>query len=738
MHLLQVILSLLLLVNSRTAYAVAELSGLIIHQKTLKILDCAFEPCVFMAFAAMELHNGLFTMNEQRLGSGLANDVFSFCFILAFLIGSYTIGYFWGSNIDLFEHLAANFIRSTTLAVAVVIPCIDNVASYAMGQLRKLWEHRRAVLSIGAALALAFPCCHLVATHIKSILLYGLVFALVIAFAISALVLVIGVAKGFFILASCIVSAYLNPSNISANRIRPSEHTRVPVTSRNVSNSKVHGNSHVNLQDSEISSKHDCSPSNNNGHIGSSPVSNGQSSAPKPSSSPQTDSGKSSGCSAAKSNGHTRANSGSSGSSKPSVPRSTSSDQPSRPSTRTSVSEPIDHEQCLHNVRVFQMALEQVANENTQLAADKTELSTENAHLKSDNEGLRRQMFMAEENFEEHLKSLKYLEAANAELRIQLEHQCRLNLKKDAEFDERIKTFINNFFPQFDDIASSSLPTTPSSGYYLPSSSKTPTNATGSPVSHLSIITNESSTPRGPQSPATVSSGPSLPFSPATPSTCSRIVSPNSLRKPFRNCTPGRPGLPTPEALNRKPDPTVKMVGPSTPATVSSGFSLPCPSEFSAQSSSAISPALLVHLPARVGNGPGLTSPLPMLIGDKLPRPERLSTPSTVSSGTALPVPTPTTKSSSTKPVPVKSLLRPNGARFSRNSRYESPLARLSSIKRALSLRRSGFATPENIDRPQRFSNFLDFEDSPATVSSSSTLPMPSPGNNSSTCDPFI
>ncbi|KAK8154134.1 hypothetical protein BC567DRAFT_277126 [Phyllosticta citribraziliensis] len=702
MHLLQVILSLLLLVNSRTAYAVAELSGLIIHQKTLKILDCAFEPCVFMAFAAMELHNGLFTMNEQRLGSGLANgsyfllskpclgdtdettDVFSFCFILAFLIGSYTIGYFWGSNIDLFEHLAANFIRSTTLAVAVVIPCIDNVASYAMGQLRKLWEHRRAVLSIGAALALAFPCCHLVATHIKSILLYGLVFALVIAFAISALVLVIGVAKGFFILASCIVSAYLNPSNISANRIRPSEHTRVPVTSRNVSNSKVHGNSHVNLQDSEISSKHDCSPSNNNGHIGSSPVSNGQSSAPKPSSSPQTDSGKSSGCSAAKSNGHTRANSGSSGSSKPSVPRSTSSDQPSRPSTRTSVSEPIDHEQCLHNVRVFQMALEQVANENTQLAADKTELSTENAHLKSDNEGLRRQMFMAEENFEEHLKSLKYLEAANAELRIQLEHQCRLNLKKDAEFDERIKTFINNFFPQFDDIASSSLPTTPSSGYYLPSSSKTPTNATGSPVSHLSIITNESSTPRGPQSPATVSSGPSLPFSPATPSTCSRIVSPNSLRKPFRNCTPGRPGLPTPEALNRKPDPTVKMVGPSTPATVSSGFSLP------------------------------------------------------LSSGTALPVPTPTTKSSSTKPVPVKSLLRPNGARFSRNSRYESPLARLSSIKRALSLRRSGFATPENIDRPQRFSNFLDFEDSPATVSSSSTLPMPSPGNNSSTCDPFI
>ncbi|KAK8222536.1 hypothetical protein BKA81DRAFT_351684 [Phyllosticta paracitricarpa] len=183
------------------------------------------------------------------------------------------------------------------------------------------------------------------------------------------------------------------------------------------------------------------------------------------------------------------------------------------------------------------------------------------------------------------------------------------------------------------------------------------------------------------------------------------------------------------------------MDGSKTPVTVSSGCSLPCPSEASNQSSTSLSPAMFVHIPAKVGQGPGLPSPdvLSPLISASGGKFSPLNTPATPSESSPLPCPSQATTSRCFGPVSVNSIYKPSYLRFACDIDNESPLVnQTKSTGLASSTSIQGYATPFARARAQSFPNYLDFEDSPATVSSSSTLPVPSPSNTTSTCDPFI
>ncbi|KAK7509415.1 hypothetical protein IWZ03DRAFT_409958 [Phyllosticta citriasiana] len=458
----------------------------------------------------------------------LGLDMVTFYSILAFLIGSYATGFFWAASLDLLAQLTDGFIHSTTVAVAVTIPHVEHVVSVALGQVRGLREYARAVISTGALLALAVACHHSVAAHVADFVLYCLVFTVIGTFLASAIALVAAVSQCFLIIGSCVVEAFLKKSGA------PEPTTCI---TRNV-------------------------------QMNSSPLDT-------------------------QSRNQTRSHSHSSasGSSTPSIIPSNSSGQPSRPSTRTSVSEgATDHENCLNQIRILQMAIGLLADENFRLSAEKTDVVAENVHLKNTNEGLRRQAFRAEENFEEHCMSMKHLEAANAELCVQLQDERRSNSDKDAEFDERIKEFIRLYFPRHKDISSPKSTAAPSS----PAISSTLATPQASVAKFISAI---------------ASDGSSLPFEP-----------------------------------------------PNTPTQIS-----------------------------------------------------------------------------------VNSKIKPSRHRYLMTSNSASPLVGYANSNDVASSLNDQMHTPPYAQtRAKRFSNYLDFEPSPATVSSCLTLPVPSPSNTTSTRDPFI
>ncbi|KAK8153968.1 hypothetical protein BKA80DRAFT_320968 [Phyllosticta citrichinensis] len=723
------LLNLLLLLNGHVVGAIAELLNLTVHHSTSKVIDCALQPILILVFVAMELHGALLLSDELRFCSGstagsysprsgysceyadIQTDLVSFCLILAFLVGGYTRGFFWDATINLSEKLVDQFIHSTTLVVAVVIPFVEQLFSFTMSQLERLREHKLATISTGALLTLVFACRHFIATYAASVALFCLVFALIGIFTVSAIVLLVCAAQCFVILASSFMRARLC--------------SHVPVTSNNRVTTKSNGRVSSFKGESCASKTSSASPtlatlsSNNNGHTGTSCTTTNQSSVSKGPTSKNAPT-------ETQRPPVTKNPSSTSGSSKPSVLLSTSSDQPSRPSTRTSVSEEVD--QYLSHIRILETALDHVSNHNVHLESEKKQLLAENSLLKFNNQNFRHEAFKAEESFQEHLKEMEHLKAANAELCLKLENERRLNLEKDEEFDDRIKAFINEFFPQFIDIASptSSVTTSPSTRS---------SNTIASPTSAELSVT------------ATPSAGSSLPFSPGSLYTASprgnSIVSINSLVKRRKRTTPTGPGLRTPIAIKRflgeqkyTPD---KMEGPQTPATVSSGCSLPCPSETSSKPSTTISPAASVHIPARTGNEHGLSTPRALLTtsirrrlrqsGYAQPR-----TPATISTCSPLPFST-ATMVSSFGSVSVNSMVKPSRFRNANMPSFESPCANHHDCME----QNGAHVTPYATARAQRFSNFLDFEDSPATVSSSSTLPMPSPSANTSPShDPFI
>ncbi|KAK8173239.1 hypothetical protein IWX90DRAFT_475909, partial [Phyllosticta citrichinensis] len=173
------LLNLLLLLNGHVVGAIAELLNLTVHHSTSKVIDCALQPILILVFVAMELHGALLLSDELRFCSGSTADLVSFCLILAFLVGGYTRGFFWDATINLSEKLVDQFIHSTTLVVAVVIPFVEQLFSFTMSQLERLREHKLATISTGALLTLVFACRHFIATYAASVALFCLVFALI-------------------------------------------------------------------------------------------------------------------------------------------------------------------------------------------------------------------------------------------------------------------------------------------------------------------------------------------------------------------------------------------------------------------------------------------------------------------------------------------------------------------------------------------------------------------------------
>ncbi|KAK7555210.1 hypothetical protein IWX49DRAFT_56746 [Phyllosticta citricarpa] len=727
MHPLLLILHLLLVINGHTYCAAVDLFGLPFYDTAPAIIDRAFQPFLILGFVAMELQGALLSDEHQFRSVAMAAPL-SYFTILTFLITNYAVGFFWSSCVDLLVQLEDNFIRSMTLAVAFAIPCIENMASLTLDQIKRLPNYKRTILSTSIILALAFACSNVVATHAADIFLYSLIFANVSAFVIFALVLTAGVVRCFFIFTSYITMKCLEKIVVSS---KTQHHL-----------SKRQRNSHVPhchppmSSGLTFSSLDDCCRA-----CGSCP------------STVQSTSIKSPVLSTERTENQTRArvsshfSSSSSKSSKPSGPSSASS-QPSRPSTRTSVFD-VDHGHCQNRITVLQMALDILASENIKLASEKAELSNETAHLKTKNEFLRHQAFQAEGNFEEHLESLKFLETANAQLLQELQNQRRINSEKDAEFDSRIEEFIQNVYPEYSEVTSSSVPST-SSVTSTPSSSSetlvTPNNSHGAVKSvakyNISLLKRCKTS-----SPAIVSSGSSLPFSPFSPATPARSfghVSPNSLAKRFKDCNPNGPGLPTPGPRTRLADPSKFVTSAElvTPKTVSSGCSLPFSLEASTERSGFISPTdVTVPFRARVGAGCDLPSlgVLGPIFSTAGPKRSPLKLPTTPLDSSPLPCPSVVTVSDCFADFSVNSAVKPSCSHHTGHNSFESPLAGYTANgNHSSSMCISGFTTPKDIIRPQRFSNFLDFEDSPATVSSSSTLPIPSPSNTTSSSDPFI
>ncbi|KAK7516951.1 uncharacterized protein IWZ02DRAFT_34385 [Phyllosticta citriasiana] len=748
MHLFQVILHLLLLANSHAVCAVAELFDLPVHLSVPRTIDCVIQPLLIMGFVTLELHGALFSSDEQRFGPGVTTGLLSYCLLLTFFISTYTLGFFWEASLELFSQLTTKFIECTTLTMAFAIPVMEEIACSALGQLGRLRDYRQTILSSIASVALVFAFHNFLVANAKRLVLFGLVFSLVSIFIISATVLMVGTARCMFFVVYYMTTAFLDTVTVAYND-RRILNTHVNVTSCNsgscplqyslAPSNRVTSNSRTHKSTCRVVANQDIAPDartslNNPGKNSSSSVDKSRSRS-------------------------------SSGSSKPSVEWSNSTGPPSRPSTRTSVSATADHQQCLHNIQVLQMALDQVATENVRLAHEKTELSTENAFLKSNNEGLRHQAFCAEENFGDHINALKCLEAANSGL-LKENEVYRLKLvEQDMHFDSVLKDLIDRLCP---DSVHSYASETPSDWSTLSLSTPTPTppgyvnshsslsspekpseifKVTGPSIAHKSTKNRFNKTSSlSTSTPGSTSSSSWLPYTPrlvVTPSGSIKYVSHSSLVKRRKPLTSMGPGLKTPDAIARflgeKPYVPDKMVGPKTPVTVSSGCSLPFSPDESIETSAIISPAsVIIPLKTRIGAGPGLPSPTALALGKNFPSPH--GSPSIPSTSSPLPFSPLAATESSFGRVSINSLFKPSRHRSAGGNCFENPLLNnMNKIDKDPLMDGPKFVTPHAEARARRFSNYLDHEPSPKTVSSCSTLPVRSPStSNTSSCDPFI
>ncbi|KAK8229312.1 hypothetical protein HDK90DRAFT_557939 [Phyllosticta capitalensis] len=402
----------------------------------------------------------------------------------------------------------------------------------------------------------------------------------------------------------------------------------------------------------------------------------------------------------------------------PSADLSGQSSTPSRPISRSSHPTTIsDLDQCIRIVDSCMERIQELQTE-TQLLRQKNghvhQLEVEVELLRARDEHSRRDRFQDEQKFQSMLKGFEFLEAVNADLLAENQDLRQALDRNEEEGNALLKEFVQSFCPQHLDLFSDSG---------LTSSLSAPKSSSQQPVTpggdHIPVQT---PVKRSLHLPDTPSSGPSLPFSPRTPVIRSvGHISPTSLIKPLHPKTPSGPGLPTPEAMKRRFDPTVKIVVPRCPTTVSSRNSLPCPSSASTNSSypfefepvdHSLSPSPktikkydqgIRLFPAK----PGLPCPMRQVFGDRIPEEH---SPTIPEDSPSLPRPTPIPVPSRFGRVSVHSLNRPY---FGGHGGYGPAL--------------SAFSTPPD----------PDFQGPPSYASSNgSPLPAPSP-RPSDDYDPF-
>ncbi|KAK8208182.1 hypothetical protein IWZ01DRAFT_551868 [Phyllosticta capitalensis] len=440
----------------------------------------------------------------------------------------------------------------------------------------------------------------------------------------------------------------------------------------------------------------------------------------------------------------------------PSIDLSGQSSTPSRPISRsshpTTVSE-LDEfikivDDCMDRIQVLESDNETLRKSNGHVL----ELQLENEMLRVKYEHSRDDVLRHEQNFQGAVKGIEFLEAANAEL-LEQNHYLRQKLAEDEEEGEaRLKEFVKSFCPQHLDIFTDAPPSCQSLHSSLLITPEAP-------------VSDKTSAKNVPLLPETPSSGPSLPFSPRTPTEHSiGHISPTSLIKPLNPRTPTGPGLPTPEAMKRQFDPTVKIVVPHCPDTVSTRNSLPCPTSASTNSSYVFefdepadhSPTPSLSSIKKYNQGvrlfparPGLPCPMREVFGDRIPSE---NSPTITDNSPPLPRPTPIPEPSRFGRVSINSLNRPYFG--GRGGHVESPLAKRGKnvhffspfsssnmhVDPVSSIDRPQYKSSAARARAQRFVNSMDFQGSPSYASSNgSPLPAPSPRpSDTSDYDPFI